>query len=62
LNEIGINPPMEQGKFIVKLGEASIPTRYPENLGKLHQVYSQDVVKDILTDGKELIIWIKRQL
>jgi len=31
------------------------PTRYPENLEKLHQVYRQAVVQDILTNGKELI-------
>ena len=61
LNEIGINLPVEYGKFIVKLSEASIPTRYPENLGKLHKAYSQAVVKDILTNGRELITWIKRQ-
>ncbi|MBC8391034.1 MAG: HEPN domain-containing protein [Deltaproteobacteria bacterium] len=62
LNEIGIKPPVEPGIFIVKLNEASVPTRYPENLTKLQQVYSETVVKDILSKGKELIEWIKRQL
>ena len=62
LNEIGIKPPREPGKFIVKLSEASIPTRYPENLIKLQQVYSEKVVRDILIAGKELVAWIKRLL
>lgn len=62
LNEIGIKPPTEPGRFIVKLNEASIPTRYPENLTKLQQVYSETIVKDILSKGKELTTWIKRQL
>jgi len=62
LNEIGIKPPTEPGRFIVKLNEVSVPTRYPENLTKLQQVYSETVVKDILSKGKELITWIKRQL
>ena len=62
LNEIGIIPPKEPGRFIVKLSEASIPTRYPENLVKLQQVYSEIVVKDILAKGKELVLWIKAQL
>ena len=48
--------------FIVKLSEASIPTRYPENLAKLQQAYSELVVKDILSKGKELVAWIKKQL
>ena len=62
LNEIGIKPPEEPGKFIVKLGEASIPIRYPENLAKIQKLYNQVEVEDILAKGKELIIWIKKQL
>jgi len=62
LNEIGIKPPENPGKFIVKLGEASIPTRYPENLAKLQQTYSETVVKNILLNGQEVILWIKEQL
>ena len=62
LNEIGIKPPEEPGKFVAKLNEASIPTRYPENLSKLQQVYTEMVVKDILKKGKELATWIKEQL
>lgn len=62
LNEIGIKPPPEQGQFIVKLNTASIPTRYPENLAKLQEYYTEAVVNDILVKGKELIEWIKQQL
>jgi HEPN domain-containing protein len=62
LNKIGIKPPREPGKFIVKLNEASIPTRYPESLANLQRVYSRVVVKDILSKGKELVTWIKQQL
>ena len=52
----------EGGRFIVKLNEASIPTRYPESLANLQRVYSRVVVKDILSKGKELVTWIKQQL
>jgi len=62
LNEIGIKPPEAPGKFIVKLSEASVPTRYPESLAKLQQTYSEAVVKDILAKGQEVIVWIKGQL
>lgn len=62
LNEIGIKPPEEPGKFIVKLSEASIPIRYPENLAKIQQLYNEVEVKGILAEGKELIIWIKKKL
>ena len=61
-NEIGMKPPMELGKFIVKLNEASIPTRYPENLANLQKLYNEVAVKDILTNGRKVIKWINRQL
>ncbi len=62
LNQMGIKPSPDHGKFIVKLNEASIPTRYPENLVKLQKVYSKAVVDDILTQGREVVAWIKKQL
>lgn len=61
-NEIGLKPPLEHGKFIVKLNEASIPTRYPENLRQLQKDYDKDTVGDILANGKEVITWIKQKL
>ena len=62
LNEIGIKPPEKPGRFIVKLSEASIPIRYPENLAKVQLLYNEGEVNDILAKGKELILWIKEQL
>ena len=62
LNEIGIKPPEQPGKFIVKLNEASVPTRYPESLAKIQKIYTETVVDDILTEGKKALSWIKKQL
>lgn len=62
LNEIKLKPPEAHGKFIVKLNEASIMTRYPEDLSKLQQIYTKAVVRDILTQAEELVKWIKIQL
>lgn len=62
LQEIGIKPPEDQGRFIVRLGEASIPTRYPEDLAKVQKEFTESVVRDILAKGKEVIAWIKTQL
>jgi HEPN domain-containing protein len=62
LNKIGVKPPVEHGKFIVKLNEVSIPTRYPENLEKLQKFYHEAAVKDILINGRKALAWIKRQL
>lgn len=62
LGEIGVKLPADHGKFIVKLSEASIPTRYPENLAKVQKEFTESIVKDILARSKEVISWIKAQL
>jgi HEPN domain-containing protein len=38
LSAVGIVPPEKPGKFITRLSEASIPTRYPEDLARVQQV------------------------
>jgi len=62
LKAVGIVPPERPGRFIIRLSEASIPTRYPEGLARLLQMYTEDVVRDILTGGKEAIAWTRAQL
>lgn len=61
LSETGIKPPEEPGKFLVKLNEASIITRYPDDLRKLQSDYTREVVQDILKRSAEVLQWIKRQ-
>ena len=61
LNKIGMKPPEIQAKFLIKLNEASVPTRYPETLEILKKDYTQSVVKDILLRSKEVLEWIKNQ-
>jgi len=62
LNEIGIMPPEVHGRFIVRLSEASIPTRYPEDLAKVERDFTGEIVAGILAGGREVIAWIKTQL
>ena len=62
LNKIGIKPPEPIGRFIVKLNEASVATRYPEEIGKLQKDFTQGIVKDILSKGRETLEWIRKQL
>ena len=61
LNKIGIKPPEVQAKFLIKLNEASVPTRYPETLELLKRDYTQGIVEDILFKSKEVLAWIKNQ-
>ena len=62
INKIGIMPPEPLAKFIIKLNEASVPTRYPENLATLQKNYTQDVVREIIFKSGELLNWIRSQL
>ena len=61
LNKIGVKPSEPIGRFLVKLNEASVVTRYPEELDKLQKDFTQPVVKDILLRSKEVLEWIKMQ-
>ena len=62
LNKAGVKPPEDTGRFIVKLNEANIATRYPDNIDRLQKDYTQPIVRDILEKSKELLLWIKRLL
>jgi len=61
LNKIGIKPVEDIGKFIIKLNEANVVARYPEDIDKLQKDYTQAVVKDMLAKSKEILQWIKEQ-
>jgi hypothetical protein len=45
----------------VKLNEANIATRYPEDLSKLQQDYTQQVTNDMIAKTSEVLQWIKSQ-
>jgi len=40
---------------LVKLNEASVATRYPEEIEKLQKDFTRRIVKDILSKGKESV-------
>jgi HEPN domain-containing protein len=62
LTKLEERPPEHLGKVIVKLSEASIPTRYPDDLARVQRDYSAMVVRDLLDRSREVIAWIKKQL
>jgi HEPN domain-containing protein len=61
LKKIDINPPQTIGKFLVRLNEASVATRYPEDIEKLQKQYTKEDVENILAESREVIEWIKAQ-
>jgi len=61
LNKIGVKPAEVIGRFVIKLNEANVFTRYPEDIDKLQKDYTKVVVKDMLIRSKEILEWIKKQ-
>src|SRR5919106_6332121 len=61
LNKVGIKPPEPIGRFVVKLNEVRVATRYSEEIRKLQRDFTQRVVKSILSDGRKNLEWIKAQ-
>ncbi|MFH1943034.1 MAG: HEPN domain-containing protein [bacterium] len=60
LNSVGLKPPDEMGKFLIKINQASVVTRYPEDLSLLQKNYTKPVVKEILDKAKDSLEWIKK--
>lgn len=61
LNKIGIKPAEQIGKFMIQLNEASVTTRYPEDLEKLQNDFTYEMTKNIIDKSKEVLTWIKKQ-
>jgi HEPN domain-containing protein len=61
LEQLQISPPESIGKFIVRLNEASVATRYPETLEIISKNYSKKIAGAIINECREALIWIKQQ-
>ena len=47
--------------MIVRLNEANITTRYPDDIDRLKSDYTEEITGKILTEAKEILEWIKKQ-
>jgi HEPN domain-containing protein len=61
INQAELKVPESLRKFLIKLNEASIITRYPEDLEQLKRDFEKEMVGNILTRGMEVLSWIKAQ-
>lgn len=46
--------------YIGQLNNASVATRYPEDLSTLISVYSKEVARDYLNQTKEVVKWLRK--
>jgi HEPN domain-containing protein len=62
LKKNDVVPSQSMGEFIADLDQASIATRYPEELSAISATYSRAVTEDIVIKSKEVIAWAKKML
>jgi HEPN domain-containing protein len=51
-----------KGLFMLFLNEASIPTRYPEDISRLTRQYNKQVAQRYLKETKALLRWLKTKV
>lgn len=59
-DRIDIEIAPEMLDFIDNLNNISVPTRYPDELGRLLKDYNKENTLEILKDTKELLRWLKK--
>ena len=59
--EIKLEYPENLYKFVFQLNDASLPTRYPQELKSSIKLYSKEVTREMLNKTKDLQQWIKQQ-
>jgi HEPN domain-containing protein len=59
LSKIEVKPPRLIGEFVIKLNEANVATRYPEELSEMIRIYNDSITDSIITQTQEVLSWIK---
>lgn len=52
----------ELSQFVGKINDASVVTRYPEDLKKIVSVYSRRVASEYLDKTAEVLKWLRTEL
>ena len=58
----GVEIPDIHKGILAHLNEASIPTRYPEDVTKMVRAYKKQVAAEYLKKTKGLLLWLKARL
>ncbi len=60
IKKSGLALPQSYLEFIGKINNASIPTRYPEDLQRMLEQYPDSVARDYLKMTEEVVRWLKQ--
>jgi HEPN domain-containing protein len=58
----GVTVPPAHLEFIGKINNASVPTRYPDDLQRTLNEYTDAVVQDYLQQTEKALTWLKQEL
>jgi HEPN domain-containing protein len=61
LERTGLRPDQDKAGIIARLNEASVTTRYPDDIDRLQGNYTQEIAMRILVQTREILEWIKNQ-
>lgn len=59
LGKMNIKPQSGMSRILVKLNEANIAARYPENLEIVGKNYTETIVKELIENTEEALKWIR---
>lgn len=61
-NKVKLNLPEELQKFVDRLNDLSVPSRYPDELDRVLKQYDKRRTQEILKDSTKLLLWLKRNM
>lgn len=62
LTRIGLSLPADIEAIIDMINGVSVPLRYPDSLSRLRKQFNKRKAREILTDTKKVMGWLRRQL
>ncbi len=60
LKKIEMDPSLALGEFMAELDQASVATRYPEELFRLQTAYPSGITQEIVEHAREVLVWVKK--
>lgn len=58
----GLSVPQPYLDFVGKINNASVPTRYPDDLQRSLSAYPEPIVRGYLRQTEEVVAWLKQNL
>ncbi len=62
IRELGLGVPKEERRLIGAIANASVPTRYPEDLKKMVRQYPRRTVSSYLVRTRRVLQWLRKHL